>query len=142
METSEVRRRLLETMDRARREAAARRTRAREAEDAWDRLLPNVVAPIGRQIVSALRAEGYPFTLSLPAGRLRIGSDRSAQDFIELTLDTDRDPPAVTGLVSRERGRHVLTRERSVREGTPVGELDEQDILQFLLAEIVPFVER
>jgi hypothetical protein len=36
----------------------------------------------------------------------------------------------------------VLTTERPVRAGVRVGELTEADVLEFLVAEIGPFVER
>ncbi|HVC20030.1 MAG TPA: hypothetical protein VNE16_08125 [Vicinamibacterales bacterium] len=142
MEVSEVRRRLLDTIDRARRAAAARRTGVADAEKAYERFLAQVAVPVFRQMASALKAEGYAFTVSTPAGSVRLASDRAAQDFVELTLDTESDPPAVVGRASRERGRRVLTQERPIRAGAAVDTLDEHDVLEFLLTSLVPFVER
>ena len=49
---------------------------------------------------------------------------------------------ALRARVSRSRGHKVLATERPIREGTPVERLTEEDVLEFLLAEIVPFVVR
>jgi hypothetical protein len=66
-------------------------------------------------------------------------SDRTAEDFIELSLDTAGDRPQVVGQTSRTRGRRVLVSERAV--GDP-GELTEEAVLEFLLKELEGFVER
>ena len=64
----------------------------------------------------------------------------SAEDYIEILLDTTEDPPEVVGRTSRGRGRRMVTSERPVRERTAVAELNEEDVLAFLLTEIIPFV--
>jgi hypothetical protein len=129
MEVSEVRNRLRQAIEQARRGAAARRARASEAEAAYAAFLSRVAAPLFRQAASALKAEGYPFTVSTPAGSVRLSADRGAQDFVELTLDTQQDPPTVVGRVSRERGRRVLSDERPIRQGASVEDLTESDLL-------------
>ena len=69
-------------------------------------------------------------------------SERNADDYIELALDTTGDEPlrhgpqpaaAAAGASSNPSGRS--------REG-PVRELTEEDVLAFLLKELEPFVER
>ena len=101
MEVSEVRKRLLQTIDRAKRAAAERRTQADAASAAYERFLETVATPLFRMVAASLRAEGYLFAVHTPAGGLRLASDRSAEDFIELALDTSADPPTVVARVSR-----------------------------------------
>ena len=142
MEVSDVRRRLLQTIDRARRAAAERRGRADAAAQSYEAVLENVATPVFRMFVTALRAEGHPFAVHTPAGGLRLASDRSAEDYIELALDTTIDPPAAIARVSRSRGHRVISTEREIREKTAIERLTEEDVLEFLLGEIVPFVVR
>ena len=142
MEVSEVRKRLLQAIDRAKRAASERRARVDAASAAYERFLETVATPLARTVAAALRAEGVPFSVHTPAGGLRMASDRAAEDFIELALDASVDPPAVVARVSRTRGHKVLATERPIREGTPVERLTEEDVLEFLLAEILPFVVR
>ena len=68
--------------------------------------------------------------------------ERAAADFIELSLDTERDTPAVVLLSSRGRGRRVIATERMLREGPQIAELSEEDIVAALLDELLPFIER
>jgi hypothetical protein len=142
MEVAEVRRRLLAAIDRARREAATRRERSDDAARAYDTFLSGQAVPVFRQLASALTAEGHPFKVFTPAGSVRLASDHAHDDFIELTLDSAEDPPIVIGRVSRGRGRRAVTSERPVRDGATVADLTESDVLDFVLSEIAPFVER
>lgn len=66
-------------------------------------------------------------------------SDRGAEDFIELLLDTSGDEPRVLGRTSRSRGHRVLETEQAL--GAP-GTLSEEDVLTFLLKALESFVER
>jgi hypothetical protein len=95
--------------------------------------------PLFRQVANALKAEGYAFTVFTPSGSVRLMSDRTAEDYIELTLDTSDDPPRVMGQISRTRGRRVIDTERSI--GAPDA-LTEEQLLDFLLKELEAFVER
>jgi hypothetical protein len=70
-----------------------------------------------------------------------LGSDRRAEDFIELVLDTSGSGPVVLGRTSRLRGRRVIESENPVGSGN-VAELGEQDVLEFLVTALEPFVER
>src|SRR5438132_183412 len=97
MEISDVRRRLLETIDRAKHQAAARRALADQATCEYTPFLESVALPLFRQVANVLRSQGYPFTVFTPSGSVRLMSDRSADDFIELSLDTTGDRPAVIG---------------------------------------------
>jgi hypothetical protein len=142
MEISKVRQRVLDTMDRARRAAAERRARTDQASREYDQFLEQVAVPLFRQIANVLRAEGHHFTVFTPSGSVRLMSDRSADDYIELTLDTAADVPQVTGHSSRSRGRHVLESERPLNSASPISELTDDDVLAFVLKELERFVEK
>jgi hypothetical protein len=141
MEISEVRKRVHETIERARREAAARRVRVDEASREYAVFLDTVAVPLFRQISNALKAEGYPFTVFTPAGSVRLTSDKSGEDYVELSLDTSGREPIVVGKSSRARGRRVIESEQPVAD-PPAGKISEEQLIRFLLKEIEPFVER
>ena len=142
MEISDVRKRVLETIDRAKRAAAERRTRVDEAAREYEAFLNQIAVPMFRQIASALRPQNYSFTLFTPGGSVRLMSDRSADDYIEIVLDTSGPEPRVVGHASRGRGRRVLESETALGGGGPVRDLTEQDVLDFVLKALGPFVER
>jgi hypothetical protein len=141
MEISHVKRRVLETIDAARRAAAERRTRVDEAGREYEQFLEQIAVPILRQVANVLRAEGHAFTVFTPGGSVRLMSDRSADDYIELTLDSTGPDPRVMGHLSRARGRRVVEEERPIADRAP-GALTEDDVLGFVLKELGPFVER
>jgi len=139
MEISVVRKRLTETIERAKKQAADRRGRSGQASRDFEVFLQKVAVPLMRQVANALKADGYAFTVFTPSGSVRLMSDRSAEDYIELTLDTADDPPRVMGQISRTRGSRVIDAERAI--GTPDA-LTEDQLLDFLLKELEAFVER
>ena len=139
MEISLVRKRLTATIDRAKHQAAERRGRSDQASRDFEVFLQKVAVPLFRQVANALRADGYAFTVFTPAGSVRLMSDRAAEDYIEISLDTAGDVPCVMGQTSRNRGRRVIDSERAI--GAPDA-LTEDDVLEFLLKELEAFVER
>jgi hypothetical protein len=139
MEISLVRKRLTETIDRAKKQAAERRGRSDQASREFEVFLQKIAVPLFRQIANALKADGYGFTVFTPSGSVRLMSDRAAEDYIEVTLDTSDDPPRVMGQTSRHRGRRVIDSERAI--GTPET-MTEDELLEFLLKELEAFVER
>jgi hypothetical protein len=139
MEISVVRKRLTETIERAKKQAAGRRGRADQASRDFEVFLQKIAVPLFRQVANALKADGYTFTVFTPSGSVRLMSDRSAADYIELTLDASDDPPRVMGQISRSRGSRVLDAERAI--GAPES-LTEEQVLEFLLKELEAFVER
>ena len=139
MEISLVRKRLTETIERAKKQAAERRARSDQAARDFAVFLQKVAVPLFRQVANALKADGYAFTVFTPSDSVRLMSDRSADDYIELTLDTTENPPCVVGQISRTRGRRVIDAERAV--GAPDAVTEEQ-LLDFLLKELEAFVER
>ncbi len=142
MEISDVRRRVLDTIGRARRAAAERRASADQAEREWEVFLERVAIPTCRQILNVLRAHGHPFTLFTPSGSVRLTSDRSAQDYVEFVLDTSGAAPSVLVRSRRRRGSRVIESERPVGEDRAVAGLTEEDVLANVLKELEPFVER
>jgi hypothetical protein len=140
IEISEVRRRLRSAIDEARRDAAARRSRSEAAMRDYDAFLSAIAVPVVQQMASALSGEGHHFNVATPADSVRLTSVKSPEDYIEIALDTSEDPPEVVGRTSRGRGRRMITSERPVRDRTAIAELNEEDVLAFLLTEIVPFV--
>ncbi len=137
----DVRQRVLRTIEAARRAAEARRARAAEAERDGKAVLAEVVAPACRAVAAVLKAEGYGFHVLTPVGSVRLAADAAAEDFIEIALDTTRDPPALVGRVSRAWGRRVLVDEQVVREA-PLGGLTEDEAVAIVLERLAPFVER
>ena len=139
MEIADVRKRIHSTIERARQRAAERRARGDEAARAYSTFLDTIAVPMFRQVANVLKAEGYPFSVFTPSGSVRLMSDRAAEDFVELTLDTTGDAPHVVGHTSHSRGRRVTESERTV--GAPDA-LTEADVLDFLVKELEAFVER
>jgi hypothetical protein len=141
MEISVVRQRLRETIERAKRRAVERRGRNDEAARTYTSFLDHIAIPLMRQIANALKADGYTFTVFTPTGSVKLMSDRHAEDYIEIVLDTAGDSPAIVGHTSRLHGRAIDEAERPVGSGKP-GDVSEADLFDFLLKELEPFVER
>ena len=93
-------------------------------------------------LINTLRAEGFNFTVFTPNGGLRMALARSGDDYIEFALDTSQDEPFAALRVNRSRGRRIVQHERPVKDRTPIDRLSEEDVLQALLEELGPFVER
>ena len=142
IETSELRKRLRHAIEERRKSTAARRIKLDEAATAYTELLEMTATPLVQKLANALKAEGHNFTVFTPNGGLRMALAKSADDFIEFALDTSQDEPFAALRVNRTRGRRVVQHERPVKGRTPVDRLNEEDVLQALLEEIAPFVER
>lgn len=137
MDVPEVRRRVRAAIERARRDDVTRRERVAAATRDFEQFLASRAVPLFHQLASALIAEGHRYTVFTPATSVRLASDRSAEDFVELTLDTSVDPPVVLGRTSKGRGRNAIRQERPVREGATVADLTEEDVADFVLGEII-----
>lgn len=138
MEISDIKRRVVETIERARRQAAERRVRTDEAARDYALFLDRIAVPVFKQVANVLRSEGFPFTVFTPGGSVRLMSDRATEDYVELELEAGGEP-IVTGRASRAWGRRVLSSEH--RLGPPA-ELTEDDVLVFVLKAVEPLVER
>ncbi len=142
MEIAHVRRQVTRAIENARRAATEHRQNASAAEQGYQAFITDIATPLVRQVANVLKAEGYPFAVHTPSGGLRLTSERSRDDYLEFTLDTDASPPQVTGRVSRGRGSRVTSEERQVKPGAPVESITEEDLLTFVIDVIGPWVER
>ena len=142
MDVGDIRKHVRRTIAEARRAAAERREQVAAAEQDGARVLADVVAPLFTQLAAALKSEGYRFRVLTPAGAVRLAAESSADDYIEVTLDTTRDPPALAARTSRTRGRRVLVDEATLREAADIGSLTAEDLLEFSLAQLSPFLGR
>lgn len=142
MEVSEVRRQLNRAIDRAKARAQQRRQYTADAERAYAAFLENIATPTTKILASALKAEGYPFTVSTPSGGLRLASDRGRDDYVEFALDGSGDAPAVLGRVRYTRGSRTIEDERPIKPGSAPQDLSEADVLTFLVHALEPWLER
>jgi hypothetical protein len=142
LETGDVRKRVKQAIEEGKRATAQQRADRDRAQVQFDAVLRNVAAPLFRQIVSALRAEGYLFAVSTPAESVRIASERSSGDYLELVLDSERRPPTVLLRTGHTRGRHVVEDERAVHEGPDLAGLDEDRLLDAVMEALGPLVGR
>jgi hypothetical protein len=142
LDTVEVQRQLTHRLAELRKAATQRRDDVSRAREAFETVLDGELAPTVRQFVQVLKAQGFPFAVQTPAGAVRMTTERSADDFIEVALDVTRRPPAVVALRQYTRGRRLIDDERVVAEGEAIARLDAERILPILLDLIEPFVER
>ena len=141
MEVAHVRNRLKAATDGARQRAQARRARIAEAERAFDTFV-TMATPLLKQLANALRVDGQLFTLFTPEHALRLASDRSRVDFIELSLDERSDRPGVVARISYARGSRTVDEERPVKPGAAPDAISEEELLAFLLDALEPWLER
>ena len=141
MEISDVRRHVTETVERAKRSAGERRARADEAARDYATFLDSLAVPLVRQVANVLKVQGYLFGVFTPSGSVRLASEKSADDYIEIALDTSGDQPVVLGHSRRARGGHIVENEQPIG-GPAIGSVTEEQVLAFLLKELEPLVER
>ena len=141
MEISDVRRRVTETVERAKRAAAARRTRSDQAAHDYSAFLETLAVPLFRQVANVLKAQGFPFVVFTPSGSVRLASEKAGEDYIELYLDASGDEPAVVGHSRRSRGRRIIENEGPIAAG-PIAQLTEDEVLDYVLRELEPLVEK
>ena len=142
LESGEVRKRLRQTIEAAKREAAARRAALGDAGQVYETFLAEQAVPVFRQVQAALKAEGHVFQVLTPAGMARLVSDRDKDDYLEVVLDGSRTPAAVVGRISKVRGTELTAAEQLIRANAKVSDLTDEDVLDWILRVIVPFVER
>jgi hypothetical protein len=141
MDVSDLRKRILRALDEARKDATSRRGVLDEAAEAYQTFLQTLGVPLLKQAVQVLRAEKHAFTLNTPADGPRLASDGSPNTYLELALDTSGAVPHVIGRVSVAHGRQGrIVEERPLATGKPIAQLTEEDVSQFLVAEIPKLV--
>jgi hypothetical protein len=137
---AQLRKRLRSAIEVARRASASRRERASAASREYDEFLDTRAVPAFRAIANVLRAEAIPFEVMTPSGGVRLVSDKNRDDAIELELDATLDPPQPLLSVIQARGSRVLRTERLVKEGSPISEISEEDVIEVLVEELKPWL--
>jgi hypothetical protein len=144
METSVVRQRVREAIERVKRSGGDRRGDRRaqmdEATRQYDVFLERVAVPLFKQVGNVLVTEGFPFTVFTPRGSVRLMSDRGKDDFLEVALDTNGAAPKLLGRASHSRGGNVTQSELVLNATTDIDSLTEEDLLGFVLSELEAFV--
>lgn len=139
---SDVRKRLVQRIDQAKRTAAEHRDRVALAERDYEQFLEAIAIPVLRMVQSVLTAEGYRFSISTPTGCVRLVREGAGDDAIEIELETNARTPVVIGRATFTRGRRVETVERPLGDAKAVADLGAEEVLAFVLSQIDPFVER
>ena len=142
MEVSQVNKRLTIAIEQARARAQTRRQTAASAEKAYGVFLETLATPVARQVANALKVAGIAFTLGTPGGGLRLAADRGRDDFIEFVLDASGDIPQAAGRISLSRGSRTIDEVVPVKPGAVIEELTEDDVLDFLVRALEPWLER
>jgi hypothetical protein len=142
MDVSEVRRLVRDVIERARHTGGERRARNDAANRVWIDVRDQIVVPACRQVAQVLRSEGYPFQVSTPGETVRLSSEKSPEDVIELALDTTGAVPALVCRVQHTRGREIRQDERVVAPGVPMAALTDEQVVALLVEVLPPFVER
>ena len=142
MEVSQVNKRLTIAIEQARARAQTRRQTAASAEKAYGVFLETLATPVTRQVANALKVAGIAFTLGTPGGGLRLSADRGRDDFVEFVLDASGDIPQAAGRISLSRGSRTIDEVVPVKPGAVIEELTEDDVLDFLVRALEPWLER
>jgi hypothetical protein len=140
MEVSDVRRRLRGAIEQAKRRAADRRTRADQASREYEQFLSAIAIPATHTLAQALIGEGHRFKVLTPGQAVRLAAEFSPDDYLEISLDTNGDVPAVIVHTSRGRGRRSVETDRALNGR--ISELTEEDVVTALLEELIPLIER
>lgn len=142
MEVSSVRKQLQTSVAESRRAAKLRREAVSQAQAAYGAFLEQIAVPVARQLVSALKSEGFAWSVSTPSGMVRLSADAGRDDFIEIDFDASGDAPRVIGRSSRGRGSRLVREEQVLADGALPNAITDQDVLDYLLAALTPWLER
>jgi hypothetical protein len=142
MEVSQVNNRLRNAIELAKARAQSRRQTAASAEKAYGVFLETLATPLARQVANALKVAGIGFTLGTPGGGLRLTADRGRDDFIEFAFDPSGEVPQAAARVSVSRGSRTIDELVPIKPGTAIEDLTEEDVLEFLLRALEPWLER
>lgn len=142
VEVSLVRKQLQTRIADARRIAKIRREATNEAQAAYGVFLERIAVPVVRHLVSALKSEGFSWSISTPSGMVRLTADAGREDFIEIDFDSSGDAPRVVGRTSRGRGSRLVRDEQALAGGASPATISEQIVLEYLLGALAPWLER
>ena len=141
MEISDVKRQVREAMAAAKRRSAERRTRLDDATRAWAVVLERIVVPISHQVAQVLNSENIRLQVSTPGDRVLIASEARPDDYVELSLVAAGGDAAI--MVRVNRTRESVTEERElVRGAAAIESLEEEQLLEALLAGLAPWLAR
>lgn len=135
-----LRKRVHSEIEKARRDQAERRSLVADATRAYEAFLDQTLIPAFRMFANVLKAEGLSFEVMTPAGGVRLQSERNREDAIDVALDTTADLPQPLVTITRTRGSRVVQSERRVKEGIPIAQLTEDDVIEMLLEELRPWL--
>jgi hypothetical protein len=142
MEVSQVNKRVQTAIEQARSRAVTRRNATASAEKAFAVFLEMVATPVARQVVNALKVANIGFTLGTPGNGLRLAAERGRDDFIEFVLDASGELPQAAARVSVSRGSRTIDEIVPVKPGTAIEDLTDEDVLDFLVGALAPWLER
>lgn len=142
MEVSDIRRRLRGAIDQARQQQTARRALVADTVRAYERILDTIAVPVFQTLASALVAEGHRFTIETPAGVVRLVRERNSAERLELALDTEREVPAVVLRSTRGRGNRTIATEAIVAEGPGIADVSDANLVDAVVQQLIPFIER
>ena len=147
-------------------EPERRREHVAAAETEGHAVLDGLVSPLCKGVAAVLAAEGHRFEVSTPVGAVRLSRGATREEFVEIVLDTSRNPPALVGRATWVRGRRVRQvaeqrpgrrrrakaawvwgqrvrqEEHIVAEHPNLGGLTAEQVLDYVLATLAPLVER
>lgn len=142
MEVSQVNKRVRSAIEDAKAKAQARRNAAASADKAYAAFVETVATPIARQVANSLKVAGVAFTLGTPGGGVRLAADRGRDDYVEFVLDASGELPQAAGRVSVTRGSRTIVETLPIRPDTAIEDLTEEDVLEFLVRALEPWLER
>jgi hypothetical protein len=142
LEVSQVNKRVRSAIEQARSRAQSRRNATASAEKAFAVFLETVATPVSRQVVNALKVSNIAFTLGTPGGGLRLAAERGRDDYVEFVLDSSGELPQAAGRVSVTRGSRTIDEVLPVKSGTAIEDLTDEDVLEFLVRALEPWLER
>ena len=91
-------------------------------------------------MANVLRAEGVPFEAQTPASAVRLVSDRSRDDVIEMMLDTTTDPPQPSSSPRAPAAAASSRPNGLVKDRAPIDKLTEDEVIDGLIEELRPWL--
>lgn len=145
MDVAALRKRILRELDRpgaakASVLSAERRAAGDGARQQFARLLDTTIVPLLKQTADILKAEGELCRIHTPSDMAKLAFDRSPEDFIEIMLDTAM-PPHIIGRSSVRKKGGTLVEDRIVGVGKEIDEINDEDVVGYLLPELRKIVK-
>ena len=71
-----------------------------------------------------------------------MAADRGRDDYVEFVLDASGELPQAAGRVSVSRGSRTIDEVIPVKPGAAIEDLTDEDVLEFLVRALEPWLER